>query len=89
MHLNLNAKNLEILLFFPCTLEIKKSAKSVRKCKSLIFTDFGGLFLTAGFGVAKGLSGETSLFLFHAGSVIDVWGGGRMLGVVVWALKMK
>jgi len=37
-----------------------------------LFTDLGGLFLTAGFGVAKGRSGEASLFLFHAGSVMEV-----------------
>lgn len=37
-----------------------------------LFTDLGGLFLTAGFGVAKGRSGEASLFLFQAGSVMEV-----------------
>ena len=45
-------------------------------------TSLGGLLLGAGFGVAKVLTGEVSRLLFHAGSVIDVIGGGRTFGVM-------
>ena len=47
-------------------------------------TVLGGLLRGIGCGVAKETrSGDVSRFLFHAGSVIDVFGGGRTFGVVV------
>jgi len=47
------------------------------------FTVFGGLLRGIGCGVAKARSGDVSRFLFHAGSVLDVFGGGRTFGVVI------
>ena len=55
----------------------------------MTLTVLGGLLLGIGCGVAKARSGDVSRFLFQAGSVIDVFGGGRTFGVVVGCALVK